>query len=173
MNVANKEKHMQTHHSRALLISLCLFVGAVHAEPYVGAEYQNFSGTRSQQTYNTSQINAVVGYEWPLAADFKHGVEYTGPISSSSGQLGAQNVETTLMTFGYKLTYAGFYGKVAYAKFDRDDADLEQSKDRVTMYSIGFEHAFDDTTTLRISRDKLRSSVISESGFSVAALFTF
>jgi hypothetical protein len=164
---------MNTLHSRALLTSLLLFAGAAHAEPYMGAEYQHLSGTRSQQTYNTSQMNVVVGYEWPLAADFKHAVEYTGPISSSTGQLGTQNVETTLMTLGYKLTYAGFYGKVAYVKLDRDDADLEQTKDRAVMSSIGYEHALDDTTTLRISRDKLRSSVISVSGFSVAALFAF
>jgi hypothetical protein len=77
------------------------------------------------------------------------------------------------MSFGYKLTYSGFYGKAAYVKLDRDDADLEQTKDRVMMYNIGYEHALDDTTTLRISRDRLSSNVISVTGFSVAALFLF
>ena len=77
------------------------------------------------------------------------------------------------MSFGYKFTYSGVYGKAAYVKLDRDDADLEQAKDRAMLYSIGYEHALDDTTTLRISRDRLRSNVISVTGFSVAALFLF
>jgi len=158
---------------RVLMSGLLLLANQAYADPYMGAEYQNLSGTRTAQTYSTSQINMVVGYEWPLMANVKHGVEYTGPISSSTGQLGAQNVETTLMTFGYKLTYRGFYGKAAYVKLDRDDADLEQTKDRAMMYNIGYEHALDDTTTLRISRDRLSSNVISVTGFSVAALFLF
>jgi hypothetical protein len=158
---------------RALMSGLLLLATQAYADPYMGVEYQNLSGTRTAQTYSTSQINMVVGYEWPLMANVKHAVEYTGPISSSTGQLGAQNVETTLMSFGYKLTYSGFYGKAAYVKLDRDDADLEQTKDRVMMYNIGYEHALDDTTTLRISRDRLSSNVISVTGFSVAALFLF
>ena len=158
---------------RAFVVSLFLLASQAYADPYMGAEYQNLSGARSAQSYSTSQLNVVVGYEWPLMADVKHGVEYTGPISSSTGQLGSQNVETTLMTFGYKLTYSGFYGKAAYVKLDRDDADLERTKDRAMMYNIGYEHAFDDTTTLRISRDRLRSDVVSVTGFSVAALFLF
>ncbi len=156
-----------------VLVTSLLIATKANADPYMGAEYQSLSGTRSAQTYSTSQLNVVVGYEWPLMTDFKHGVEYTGPISSSTGQLGSQNVETTLMTFGYKLTYHGLYGKAAYVKLDRDDTDLEQTKDRAMMYNIGYEHAFDDTTTLRISHDRLRSSVISVTGFSVAALFQF
>lgn len=163
---------MKNLYCYALVMGL-LFATKANADPYMGAEYQRVSGTRSANTYSTSQLNVVVGYEWPLMADFKHGVEYTGPISSSTGQLGSQNVETTLMSFGYKLTYQGFYGKAAYVKLDRDDTDLEQTKDRATMYNIGYEHALDDTTTLRISHDRLRSSVISVTGFSVAALFQF
>ncbi|PUE57143.1 hypothetical protein B9Z36_09170 [Limnohabitans sp. Rim8] len=159
--------------SRTFLASLLLLAAKAYADPYMGMEYQKLSGTRSDQSYATSQANVVVGYEWPLAADFKHGVEYTGPISTSTGQLGAQNVETTLMAFGYKLTYKGFYGKAAYVKLDRDDADLEKSKDRAAMYSVGYEHALDDTTTLRVSRDVLRSSAVSVSGFSAAVLFGF
>jgi hypothetical protein len=164
---------MKHFNHRGLVTGLLFLATQAHADPYMGAEYQRLSGTRSAQVYSTSQINVVVGYEWPLAADVKHSVEYTGPISSSTGQLGSQNVETTLMSFGYKFTYSGVYGKAAYVKLDRDDADLEQAKDRAMLYSIGYEHALDDTTTLRISRDRLRSNAISVTGFSVAALFLF
>lgn len=115
----------------------------------------------------------VVGYDLLVEDEIKHAVEYTGPISTSTGQLGTQNVETTLMSFGYKITYQGFYGKAAYVKLDRDDADLETSKDRAFMYSLGYQHAYDDTTMLRLSLDHLRSSAVSVSGFSVAALFAF
>lgn len=144
-----------------------------YADPYMGMEYQSLSGTRSSQSYTTSQANVVVGYALLVEDEIKHAVEYTGPISTSTGQLGAQNVETTLMSFGYKLTYQGLYGKAAYVKLDRDDADLEASKDRAFMYSLGYQHAYDDTTMLRLSLDHLRSSAVSVSGFSVAALFAF
>jgi hypothetical protein len=153
--------------------SFVLAAPGVFAEPYVGIEYQQLAGTRTQQSYQTNQVNAVVGYEWALQPDFKHGIEYTGPISSSSAELGTTNVETVLMSVSYRMNYKGLFGRVGYVKLDRDDDDLEVTTTRATLYSVGYEYLVDNTTVLRASRDYVHSSAVSLSGWSLAALFRF
>ena len=156
-----------------VLTSFFLAVPCVFAEPYMGIEYQQLAGTRTQQDYQTNQVNVVVGYEWLLQPDFKHGFEYTGPISSSSAELGTTNVETVLMSFSYRMNYKGLFGRVGYVKLDRDDGDLEATTTRATLYSVGYEYPVDNTTVLRASRDYVHSSAVSLSGWSLAALFRF
>jgi hypothetical protein len=156
-----------------VLAGFVLAIPGAFAEPYVGIEYQEFSGTRTQQAYHTNQVNAVVGYAWEIQPGLKHGIEYTGPISSSSAQLGATNVETVIMTFGYRMSYKGLFGKVGYVKLDRDDEDLEAITARARQYSVGYEYALDNTTVLRVARDYLRSNAVSLSGLSASAVFRF
>jgi len=162
------------HAKKAVVVASFVFAAPyLWAEPYVGIDYQQLAGTRSQQDYHTNQINAVIGYEWLIHPDLRHGIEYTGPVSSSSADLGSRNVETVLMTVSYRMNYKGWVGKVGYVKLDRDDDDLEAVTGRATLYSIGYEYPVDKTTVLRISRDHVKSRDVSVSGYSFSAFFRF
>ena len=154
----------------ALLASFC---HGAHADPYVGIQYKSLSGIRSTVDYKTSQVNAIVGYEVLTDSDFRHAVEYVGAISSSTGQIAQYNVETTILSVGYKLMYRGLYAKIGIAKLDRDDRDLEATSDRAQTYSIGYEYAFNPTTSVHVSHDYLRNVSLRMSGFSVGAIFRF
>ena len=160
----------------ALLVPACLAFAPAPASagPYAGIQYLSLSGTRSSLDYETSQINAVFGYEFAPASGLRHAIQYVGPISSSTGQLGPFNVETTVLSVQYRLLYLGFFGKIGVSKLDRQDRDLEAAgTDRALSYGLGYEYAFDGTTSVHVAWDGLRNGSLSMSGFSIGATFRF
>ncbi|MBP9904549.1 MAG: outer membrane beta-barrel protein [Rhodoferax sp.] len=160
---------------RITLIATAAAFGAsaAVADPYVGIQYKRLTGERSTLDYSTSQINALFGYEFLNSGGLSHSVEYTGPISSSTGQIGKYNVETTIFSIGYKLIYNGWYGRIAYAKLDRDDRDLELTSDRAVGASLGYEYVIKPNVSLHLSYEVLRNSNLKLSGFSFGSVFRF
>ena len=158
----------------ALMSALVLLASSsALAGPYAGIQHKSLSGTRSTVDYDTTQVNAIFGYEVITASQLKHLVEYLGPISSSTGQIAQYNGETTIMSIGYKLMYRGLYAKAGYAKLDRDDRDLEATSDRARTYGFGYEYEFNPTTSVHVSRDYLRNSNLRMTGYSLGAIFRF
>jgi hypothetical protein len=160
---------------RTTLIATAFVFGAsgAIADPYVGIQYKSLKGERSTLDYSTNQVNALFGYEFLKSDGLSHSVEYAGPISSSNGQIGKYNVETTVFSVGYKLIYNGWYGRIAYAKLDRDDRDLELTSDRALGMSLGYEFEIKPNVSLHLSYDILRNSNLKLSGFSIGSVFRF
>lgn len=148
-------------------------VTLANAGPYVGIQYKRLTGERSTLDYSTSQVNALFGYELLSGSGLSHSVEYMGPISSSTGQIGPYNVETTIFSLGYKLMYKGLYAKFSYAKLDRDDRDLEATSDRARGIALGYEYAISPVTSFHVAYDTLRNSNLKLSGFSIGTVFRF
>ncbi len=155
------------------LASGVLIAGSAHCGPYMGLQFKQLYGTRSSYDYETNQMSVIVGYELRTESGFWHSLEYLGSVGSSSGQVGPYNVETTIATVGYKLMYRGFFGKIAYAKLDRDDRDLEATSDRAQVESLGYEYEFNQTTSVHITREWMRNSSVKTKGYSIGAIFRF
>jgi Outer membrane protein beta-barrel domain len=164
---------MNTMRSTVIAVAVLSSASSANADPYVGIQYKRYTGERSTLDYSTSQINALFGYEIASSGGLSHAVEYMGPISSSTGQLGPYNVETTIFSIGYKLLYNGLYAKLSYAKLDRDDRDLEATSDRANVISVGYEYAINQKTSFHLAYDRMRNSNLKLSGYSFGCVFRF